>query len=515
MHNVQLGFIEKMKYNKTLKQSVPVLLILLIVLIYIALVLFSAAKGPSLMQDDHWYMNDLRNFIETGQMHTNQVYPEMLAHNYSNFTRVLHNLPLMYPVIPFVILFGPYWGWIIANIIYSLLTCLILALLIRFLKGSVWQCFVFTAMFLMWIMTVHVSSHPIAEAGVVFYLAVLAWIFVKMPEGIGKSSVLGILMAVIVLNRVSFLVMAILLAGYIFFAQSKNLKQKLIQTVTFICSFLVAAYIGHYLLPMVSLRPDVCLKAPPNQAMLHFYQLHEQHFSASTFVSKALDSIRLQLLGRNILHTVFVTMFNILTGCFLLFAFRTKDEMRKRYSLITLFYVLVYITTIVWFQYQTRFLHTVMPFLLIWLVLMMPQIRKKWISDIIVISFCIINLSGNIINCIQNRKDAILSGQVESAYIQVREKINPQGPVLTEGNNKLLPWVFCRNPQLLMCDSKVNTTQELLWMRTKIPYEWIICEKESGLIDSLSSLKPKLIMDLSYPMSEFSLFKLISDNIKE
>jgi hypothetical protein len=478
-------------------------------------VLCSAAKGPSLYQDDHWYMNDLRHFIETGKMETNQVYPEMLRFNYSNLSRVLHNLPLMYPVIPFVVLFGAYWGWIVANILYSLLTCLILVLVVRLLKGSVWQCLAFIAMFLMWIMTVHVSSHPIAEAGVVFFLALLTWFLLRTPECIWKSVVLGLLMAVIVLNRLSFLVLAILLAGYVYYEQGSNQKQKLLQTLIYSCSFLIALCIGHYLLPVVSLRPDICLKAPPNQAMLHCYLLHDQHYSFSIIVAKVLDAIRLQLLGRNIMHTVFVMMFNLLTLGFFLFAFNTKDGLRKRYTLITLFYILVYYVTLFWFQYQTRFLHSVMPFLLVLFVLMLPQIKQQWISVMIVISFCMINMGGNIINCIQNRKDAILSAQVESSYIQIRDKINFQGPMLTEGNNKLLPWVFYRNSKLLMCDSKINTTKELLWMRTKIPYEWIICEKESALIDSLSSLKPILIMDLAYPMSEFSLFKLTDCNIKE
>ncbi len=497
--------------SDNLSGKLPVLLIVLVVAVYIGLVIYTAGKGPSVMQDDHWYMKDIRHFIATGRMETNEIYPAMLAHNMANPPKVLHNLPLMYPVIPFVMMFGSYWGWIIANMMYSLLTCLILVQIIRLLKGTLWQCLAVISMFLLWIMTVHVSAHPLAEAGVLFYISLLTWIFVKLNESSFKYLLLGIIMAVIILNRVSFAVLFVLLVIWLIILRREKPENRWLQLFVFGTITIALSILGSYLLPVTKMGVFTPLRMPANQAMLHFYQLQHQHFSFAVFAVKVLDSIKLQLMGRNITHTVFVTIFNLLIISFLIFGLRSKDEKQQRFELITLFYVSVYFATLVWFQYQTRFLHTVMPFLLVWLVLRFPYIKQKSIPVMIVAGFCLINLGGDIYNGRQNRKDAVLTSQMEQAYIQIQTQYNIKGSVLVEGNCKLLPWVMEDNPGILMCDPEVNTTQELLWMRDKIPYEWIISVNDSGLIDSLACLKPKLITVLPLPMTEFSLYRVAED----
>ena len=177
---------------------------LLIISIYIFIVLFTSAQGPSIYQDDHWYMNDLRTYVTTGKMQTNQVFPVQIFNNDFHPPKVIHNLPLMYTAIPFVMMFGAYWGWIITNLIYTLLTLWLLLLIFKQFRASHFQQLLFTGLFLGWIMTVHSAAHPLAEAGVLFFIVLLTYILLKSKDRYLDFALAGLLSVIVILNRPSF-----------------------------------------------------------------------------------------------------------------------------------------------------------------------------------------------------------------------------------------------------------------------------------------------------------------------
>jgi len=480
--------------------------------IYLFLVFFSAAKGPSIKQDDHWYMNDVRTFLSTGRMQSNQVFPAMLVQEKYNPPPVLHNLPLMYAVMPFAMLFGVYWGWIAANIIFNLLTCLLLILLIRKLKGSILQCLIFTSMFLLWIMTVHIAAHPMAEAGVVFFLTCLVLCYFYLKGKLSDYVVLAALTALTVLNRPSFYVLPILILIDIWIRKE---ERRLLKTFIYLVTFGAVVFTGYLLMPQLHFGLLAPLKMPDNQAMLHHFALNQIGFSVVVFLQKVLSAITLQLLGRNLFHTVFVTLFNLFVLGFLLFRFSTAEKRQNRFFRITFFLLLTYFATLVWFQYQTRFLQTVMPFLLAWFALVLLKIKKHHLYISFVVLFCLINLTGSIYYAIQNRQNAELTSQIETSYNYIKDKYNPQGSILVTGNSKLIPWVFKDSKYLLMVDDKISSREDLLWMRSKIRYDWLLCENDSVILDSLAELKPRFIEGLPPPMSEFALYQIQEGRISK
>jgi hypothetical protein len=487
--------------------ATPVRLIwLLIVLIYVGLVVFSSWSGPSLQQDDHWYLNDLRTFIQTGRMQTNQIFPAMIANGSYAPPVVLHNLPLMYLVLPFAILFGVYWGWIAANIVFTLLSCLILIRMAKRFQAGVWQQLAMGAMYLFWPVTVHLSAHPLAEAGIVFFLLLMGYCWLFTPPGYPRQLLLGFLAAILVLNRPSYLLLALLLAILTLSRREGKLLLRISYAAVFLLTVMLVKTIGNMLMPQIDLSIFAAMKLPFGQTMQHFYAMHPLPFSLPGFLHKQLHTLQLQLTGRNLSHTVFVLLFDLLLLWFL-FPGRRAPQ-RKELSLFVGMNALVYAATLISFQYQTRFLQMLLPLLLLWFILFLSptgRIRKYRMALLI---FCLISLSGSFYSSIQNRNDALLARQVEQSCRQIEKTYHPQGAMLVDGKCRLMPYVFTKNSALLMFDDDVNTRSELLWMRNKVPYQWLVCQTTSTALDSLSTLRPRFVTTFPHPMSEWGLYQL-------
>lgn len=484
------------------------LITLLIVLIYIGLVVFSAWNGPSMLQDDHWYLNDVRTFLQTGKMQTNQIFPIMLAKGSYAPPPVLHNLPLMYPVLPFALLFGEYWGWIITNILFTLLSCLILVSIARRYGTEAWLQQALAAMYLFWTLTVHLSAHPLAEAGIVFSVLLLSYCWLFSPSGYLRQLLLGFLGAIVVLNRPSYLLLMLLLCILLLLNRDDKLLRRIGYLSVFLLSFLLFKTIGNLLLPQIETSFLEALKLPPGYAMLHFFKLQPLPFSLQVWFERLLYSLRLQLVGRSLSQTVLILIFDLLVIWYLIRALRQSSKPETALKLLCAMHLLVYAATLLLFHYQTRFLQMIFPFLLLWFIITLPAAGKAPIYRFIIAGICLIGLAGSIFSGWQNRRDALQTKELVRSYRQIEQKIHPEGAILADGNSMLLPYVFNRNPALLMFDDDVNTRADLLWMRAKVPYQWLICKTASTSLDSLSVLQPRLVSAFPAPMAEWGLYRL-------
>jgi len=479
---------------------------LLIILIYVGLVVFSAWSGPSLQQDDHWYLNDLRTFIQAGRMQTNQIFPAMIANDSYAPPVVLHNLPLMYLVLPFAILLGVYWGWIAANIVFTLLSCLILVRLAKRFQAVVWQQLALGAMYLFWPVTVHLSAHPLAEAGSVFFLLLLGYFWLLAPSGYPRQLLLGFLAAILVLNRPSYLLLTLLLAILTLFGRDGKLLRRIGYTAVFLLTAGLVKSIGNMLMPQIDLSIFEAIKLPFGQTMQHFFALQPLPFSIPEFLHKQLLTLQIQMTGRNLSQAVFVLLFDLLLICFL-FSGRRAAHSKELYLFVGM-NVLVYAATLICFQYQTRFLQTLLPLLLLWFILQHGRTGRSAKYQTAILVFCVISLAGSFLSGYQNRKDARLARQIEQSYRQIERTYPSKEAMLVNGNSKLIPYVFTKNSAILMFDDEVNTSSELLWMRNRVPYQWLICQTASTALDSLSTLQPRLVTTFPPPMSEWGLYQL-------
>jgi hypothetical protein len=487
--------------------SIHKLSLVIIVLLYLILVFYASGKGPSVKQDDHWYMNDIRMFLIKGSMHTNQVFPVMIQKGWDAPPRVLHNLPLMYPVIPFAMLLGVYWGWIVTNVIFTLLALFLLYKLLEQFKVSKPWMLAFSALFLFWVTTIHASSHPLAEAGVLFFLVCLAVSYVKTTDKPVSYLLPGLLTAIVILNRPSFMGLLILLPMCIMLEKYPT-YDKLRNCGVFLSTAIVISIAGYYLFPQVRLGLIAPLKMPDNQAMLHHFSFNPIRFSLPVFWDKLKSALLLQLAGRNLGQLPFVVMFNAMAVGLVLFKPVSNDIPQQKLYRITFVYLLIYIATLVWFQYQTRFMHTVLPFLLLWFTVRFSQQRLGKLPVFIVTCLCIINLAAGFLYAGQNRADAVQTKDIENSYSNIIDKYQVSGTILITGNCKIAPWVFSSNDTLIMCDERTMTKNELHWMRTRLPYQWVISKNTCSIIDSLQSLNPLFIIELAKPMDDFSLYRI-------
>jgi hypothetical protein len=495
------------KYRRSTDKFRNLLSLMLLLFIYIGMVIFAAAKGPCLHYDDYWYMQETGNLVKSGKMTGNIIYPGMLPTLETSTSLPLHNLPLEYMSVPFILLTGVYWGWIITNILYTILTCLLGIWLLKRFTCTDKHIIAFAAFYLFWPLTVHASAHPTAEAGVTFFLMVFTVMFIEFRTRLRSHLLLGIITAIVVLNRPSFILLPAILIAYLFFSNKKG-YDRLSITVSYMSGFLPTFFLLRTLLPQAAIGLLVPLKLPAGESMLHFQSLQPLIFSLPVFWSKVLHNLRLQITGFSLEQFVFVLLFNVMLLWNLIKPVKDKTAQSKSFHLIVIAFIVIYLLTVVLFNYQNRLLQTLYPFLLLYVIVTAPQFFKGKGGRITLVAAYLVFVASGIYYGKENRKNALLSSETVNSLIRIESRYHPQGYMISMIGCNALPTAFPGCSKILMCKDKVNTPAEILQMRDKFPYEWIICRRDSGILRITEFSKLSHIADFPPPLSDVSLYHL-------
>jgi hypothetical protein len=478
----------------------------IVLIVFIILTVIAALNGPTMRHDDLWYMKDLQTFMRTGKMISNQIFPVMIAQNAYNPPLVMHNLPTMYMVIPFTFIGGPFWGWVITNILFSLLICCLFISIGGLFKWPWEQRLLCGACFLVFPTTIYLSSHPLSEAGTSFLVLLNCYFLVKMNETHRKWILIGLVTTLIVLNRASLMVMALFILLYPLFYKEKPISNRIKMIACYLFFFIALMEIGKYLFPNVSAGGIANLiKSPKDSNMIHFYTMSSLDFSFSRFTERVLFHLQNQLFGRRIYDLSFLLPFNAL----ILWVLFKRPKITER-NIFTLRYyaialIATHFATTILFQFQYRYMQVIYPVLLVYFFATFDSRRFPQLFKVGFGLYLVVSLTASVAYTKVNYGEAGHVKKIIDSYIPASEFLKGRGAVIIHGNERIQRWVIPDNLSLFV--SAESSTDELLMMREKVPFRWMICRTDSFLLNRLRSLDPISIDTISIPLQSYKLYR--------
>jgi hypothetical protein len=317
----------------------------------------------------------------------------------------------------------------------------------------------------------------------------------------------GFLTGIIVLDRFSYILLFVLILIYLILAKQKSTQLKLKYVISYLTSALLVLLIGNHLFPQIHIGLLTAFRIPYSHCMLDFCLLKPPHLSLQLFLDNLIQNIHLQISGRGLAYIPYMLIFNFLMIS-VFFKFRNNEN--KRYielHLLVLFNIIVYLVTLVLFHFQTRFLQTLIPFLIISLIISLPERRWKPFYIIFIGTYLLINLGGDILAAKQNRIDTKITASEIRSYQNLRNEFKVSGNILIVNSFMTPPWIFDRSDHLLMVCDNIYSIDELKELRQKCSFSWAILPKESKMIDSLSVFHPKFITSMNPPMEDHALYR--------
>jgi hypothetical protein len=473
---------------------------------FILVTVIAALNGPTMRHDDLWYMKDLQEFMRTGKMVSNQIFPVMIAQNTYDTPLVTHNLPTMYMVIPFAFLGGPFWGWILANILFSLLVCWLMISIGFFFKWPLERRLMCGACFLIFPNTIYLSSHALSEAGTSFLVILICFVLLKMTETHWKWLLIGILTALATLNRSSLMLMALFILLYLLLYKEKSELNKIATISCFLFSFITLMVIGKYFFPQASTAGVVeLIKTPKDSNMTLYYTMSPLEFSFSRFLERVLFHLQNQLVGRRTYDQSFLIPFNAL----ILWAlFKQPQNSERKVSSLRYYAIALVVThfmTTILFQFQYRYMQILYPVLLIYFFATFDRKQYSQLFKVGLGLYFGLSLTAATSYAKVNYEEAGHVRKIIDSYMPVSKFLKGKGAVIIDGNERIHRWVIPDNLTLFV--TAETSTDELFTMRKKVPFRWMICRTDSILLTRLQALYPRAIDNLSIPLDSYKLYR--------
>lgn len=483
-----------------------------LLVVFVLATTLAALNGPTMRHDDLWYMKDLQEFLGNGKMTSNQIFPAMIVNNTYNAPLVTHNLPSMYMAIPFVILAGPFWGWIVTNILFSLLACWLLICIGDILKWSLERRLLCGACFLLFPNTIYLASHPLSEAGSAFLVILICYLLLKMDETPWKWFLIGLITGLATLNRASLMVMAILILLYLILKKYKenNLSEMVLMISCFLFSFVTLMAIGKYLFPQADTGGVAeLIKTSKDSNMELYYAMAPLNFSFEIFVKRVLFHLQNQLIGRKIYDLSFLLPFNALI-LWVLFK-KAKDTGRHIHSLhyYAMALIVTHFATTVLFQFQYRYMQILYPVLLAYFFATFDAKRCAQVFEVGLSLYLVVCMTASAAYAKANYDEAGRVRNIIESYKPASEFLKGKGPILISANERIHRWVIPENPTLFVVAGA--SKDELLMMRKKVAFGWMICRSDSPLLDRLQSLEPVAIDEVLIPLDSYKLYRFRSE----
>lgn len=490
----------------TQKTNLYKCLFYIVFIVFILLTIIAALNGPTMRHDDLWYMKDLQTFMRTGKMISNQIFPAMITHNTYNPPLVMHNIPTMYLVIPFAFLGGPFEGWIITNILFTLLVCWLLIRIGGLFKWPLEQRLLCGACFLVFPNTIYLSSHALSEAGTAFLVFLNCYFLLKMAETHWKWLLIGLITALATLNRASLMVMALFILFYPLLYKEKPLSDRIKMISCFIVSFITLMMIGKYLFPSTSYGGVAeLIKIPKDSNMLHLYTMSSSEFSLLRFTDRVLFYLHTQLFGRKIYDLSFLLPFNALI-LWVLFK-RPKTTERNIFSLryYAIALIAAHFATLIVIQFQYRYMQLLYPVLLIYFFATFDTRRFPQLFKVGIGLYLVVSLTASIAYAKVNYDEAGHVRKTIDSYMPTAAFLKGKGAIIINANERIHRWVIPDNLTLFVAAE--SSIDELLTMRKKAPFRWMICRTDSFLLKRLQSLDPIAVDNLSIPLDSYKLYR--------
>jgi len=456
-----------------------------IVSIFIIFGLYSATDGVR-GTDQYWYVDQVTALLEGRGPVSNNIYPVSAFGNAPKLPRpFVQNFPIVYIVSVIAMLTGSFWGWIITNLLCSILTALIISRTVHHLTKD-YNAALFSGLFYILLpVTFWNTVQPLSEPFLGLLTSIAVYVLIIYPANIKKFFILSLIAGLLYLSRKSYILLfPIIVGAFIFFRgfRKKDVSGA-VALILIMLSFVLAAKIWFPTNVDRSLFDFLmaCTEKYPSN-MLGFYNIEGTEFLLSQFLAKVYTGLKIQITGDDFrLLLLFYVPFNLCIMAIFIQAFRVKEIHSSLLSAAIFFFI--YICSVMVFQNQFRYQLMAWPAIIVamfhyfrcWFI--KPSILKKIVCVCVVLSATsVFFIASN-----QLKSNAVKDAQIVSEIKQQVKKIIPQQDIVMvicdNGRHALIGHAFWPQLVLFAKTNQPNDVYEQLAKNTNC--RWILCEADT------------------------------------
>jgi 4-amino-4-deoxy-L-arabinose transferase-like glycosyltransferase len=498
------------------KLDKTVLLILFVIVsAFIGLVLYatSGLRGS----DQYWYVSDVETILEGGPNVTNNIYPSyLMSRETLEKSPFIHNILNVYLVLPASMLFGAFKGWIITNMIASLLTGLMIALIVARSTDIRMAVFSF-AVYLLLPLTMWQTAQPLAEATIAPFTALSMILYLKVQDNRKLWIPLTLTVCVAYYCRVSFLPVLLLLP-FVYFFRSKPVNFKNCSaTLALVIFVILALFLRPKLFPEAntsSWRGLLNSGIPGVTTNMHsYYCIEPLPLRLGNLISKFRFNLYHQFVPHSLYCQVFYLPFNILSILSVYLYFIAKSPVVRKITGIAVIFLLLHLMTILLVQNQFRYLLVVTPAVITGGIIMLNHIEllrnnKNRLNILCLFVGCALFASSLSI-AVKLHNSGLIEVKYQENLALLFDTIIPENDTVIfqpESNYQLLGYVL--KPRIVVFVISGYTPEQYQAIRKKAHPHWLICPADSKLLLYYDVDSEAILKQLPKPYEHYALFKL-------
>jgi len=485
-----------------------------VTVIFVLLILFAASDFRG--TDQYWYMADVEALLEGGKT-TNNVYPvQILSPEVRIPCPFMHNILNLYLVLPAARIVGAFRGWIATNILASIVTALLIALLVAKVADKWVAALAYTG-YLLLPLTIWQSSQPLAEATIAPFVALGLLTYVWSETNKRLWALTFVVVCAAYYCRASFLpLLFVIPVAYL--AQNRPVRIKnVLAALGFLGLAVFVVIIGKMIfvqsmptsfrriitnaIPGITGNSDVVFSLSPRPIVIE-----EMWLKASRYLSY-------QFWSPNRSSQIFYLPFNVLAAISLCLCFTKKSRLEVRLCYCTMTLLLLHIATIIVHQNQFRYLLVVSPVALAGAAVMINKIKflqSRQIRLGLKFGLIILLIASNIPLVARLRQEGFRERELRTALNSIFDRTiaNNESVIVDASDRYNQIWGYVLRPRTVIYVKSRYKCEQYQTMREKGDAKWLLCPLKSSLVESFNIFSPPILKELPYPYEDYGLFRL-------
>jgi len=454
--------------------------------------------------------------LQGGPNVTNNVFPvHILLQDGTTHPHFIHNILNLYLVLPAAIIFGSFKGWIVTNIVATILTASLLALIITKVANR-WLAVLAYSVYLLLPLTIWQTSQPLAEATIAPFIAIGMLIYIRADRNEFMWGLLVIVACLLYYCRTSFLPI-LLVVPIAYFIQNRACKTKNLLYAFGLLSFVVLVIMTKRIIfpeDAVSLRKIINSGVPGvSSNMFSFFSISPEPILLSNICSKIMRNLSLQVLSKHWHAQIFRMPFNVLTAFSLYFFFfvkKSKVQLRIAHCGITLLFL--HILTIILHQNQFRYLLMATPAILVCSALVINRVKffqskRAQLGLVLVVVFCLI--VGSTAPAIRLHRQGLQKKELRMTLNSIFDSTIPKDQSLmvdaSDSSNLILGYVL--RPRTVIFTRTGYTNENYQAMLERGNPKWLLCPIESPLVEQFNISSQPVLKNFPSPYNDYGLFQ--------
>jgi hypothetical protein len=498
-------------------------LLLLVMACFTCLVAYGASGGPR-GSDQYWYIADSESLASGKGPLTNNIFPAAINNENPSLKQpFIHNILSVYMAVPATRILGGHWGWIVTNLVSTLIAVILIYMTVFRLAGPL-AGLASSLTFIMMPLTFWQASQPLAEASM-FMLSASFMAVLSLAHGRFRKYVLLLLPAgALFLCRKSFILFLVSVPVLFMLNSREKIKVRCVKASILIAISGLIIASGRALFPE-GVHWDfsqILMSAIPRETsnIEIFFLLEPIEFSFSKWLYKSFLMLKTQVAGNRGAFggtntkalLLFYLPYNAMAIAFL-YSIR-KSLFKSEWAQAGIVFILVHLASITVFQNYFRYMAPVLPVLVAATGIAVFRAGADRFRSGVFAVIILIALSGGALDLSMakyTRSDGIAKASQKQKFDDAISSLVPASQNVIVGRANSWDFImlgYILRPRLvLILDEKSYqpyTTEQYVHFARVVDARWLICRKDSILPEALGQYisQPK---DLPYGYVAYAL----------